>query len=98
MKEADYLILYHFNLSLGVFSHFAPDVIHKNSKVFAILLKIHSFTQQGRCKLDAIRAGGLYKGSTLCETFHNKSPGCKPIGVVFKALREPKLSFQKLIE
>ena len=37
-------------------------------------------------------------GNNLCETFHNKSPGCKPIGVVLEAPREPKLSFQKLIE
>ena len=37
MKEAEYPILYHFNLSLGVSSHLAPDVIHKNSRVSVIL-------------------------------------------------------------
>ena len=37
-----------------------------------------------------VGAGGLYKGSALCETFHNRSPGCKPIGVVLKAPLEPE--------
>ena len=32
MKEASYPILYHLNLILGVFSHFAPDVIYKKLK------------------------------------------------------------------
>ena len=49
--------------------------------------------QQGRYKLDEIRAEGLYKDRTLYETFYNRSPECKPIRVVFKAPREPNLSF-----
>ena len=37
IKEVGYSILYHFNLSAEVFSDLAPDVIHKNSRVFVIL-------------------------------------------------------------
>ena len=35
-------------------------------------------------------ARGLYKGSALCETFHDRSPGCKPIGFVLEAPLEPE--------
>ena len=37
MKGAGYPILYHFNMSLKVFSYLAPDVIHKSSRVSVIL-------------------------------------------------------------
>ena len=37
-------------------------------------------------------------GSDLCETSRDRSPGYKLIKVVLEAPREPKLSFQKLIE
>ena len=39
MKEVGHPILYY--LSLGVSSHLAPDVIHKNSETSEILPKIH---------------------------------------------------------
>ena len=29
-------------------------------------------------------------GNKLCETFCNRSLGCKSVGIVFKALVEPK--------
>ena len=37
MTEVGYPILYHFSLILGVFSHLAPDVIYKSSRVLALL-------------------------------------------------------------
>ena len=37
-------------------------------------------------------------GSNLCETFHNRSPGCKLIGVILEARleQETKLSSEPL--
>ena len=59
------------------------------------------FTQQGRCKLEAVGAGGCdsvkmlfvlltINGKDLYETSRDRSPGCEPVGVVLEAPLEPK--------
>ena len=84
----------------------------KSSETSEILPKIYCCTTIPRikgCQWEAVGAGGCggvkmlfvlltINGNNLCETFCNKSPGWEPIGVVFEAPRELKLSFQKLIE
>ena len=60
------------------------------------------FTQQRRCKLEAVGGGGCdgvkmlfvsltINGNNLCETSRDKSPGYELVGVVLKAPLEPKL-------
>ena len=53
-------------------------------------LLYNRFVEQKGCKRNLVEAGGLYKVSALCETFYNRNPGCKPIGVIFEALLEPE--------
>ena len=66
----------------------------------AFMLKplLHNcFVEQKGCKWNVMRAGGLYKGSALCETFYNRSPGCKPIEIVLKAPLKPEIKLSGAI-
>ena len=57
---------------------------------YAETIVTQSFRAAKRLQWNVVGAGGLYKGNALCETPCNKGSWCEPIGVVFKALLEPK--------
>ena len=104
MKEAGYPILYHFNLILEVFSHFAPDVIHRklgNLRDSPKDLLLQTVPRIKGCQLEAFGARGCggvkmlfvlltINGNDLCETSRNRNPECEPVGFVFKASLELK--------
>ena len=61
--EVGYLILYHFNLILGVFSYLAPDSVYNGSRISVIHLKIYYYTTvpriKGCCHWDTVGAKDL---------------------------------------
>ena len=74
----------------------------ENSKILPKIYYCATVPRIKGCQLEAVGArgcGGIkmlfvlltININNLYKTFHNVSPGCKSIGIVFKASLEPKL-------